>query len=79
MAKEGTCSLNFDSKFNTNTKIGVIGLAHGCNSMWAFPGGAYQYRVQLPSISDCVSVILPPYKTSQQVVGSAKLTPDQSH
>lgn len=47
--------------------------------MPAFPCGAHQYRVQLPSIYDYVSVILPQYKTSQQVVGRAKLTPDQSH
>lgn len=55
-----------------------MGLAHDCNNILAFPAGAHQYRIQLPSVSDCVSVILPPYKTSQQVVGSAKLTPDQS-
>lgn len=39
-----------------------------------FPGGA----AQLHSIADCVSVILPRYKTSQQVAGSPKPIPDQS-
>lgn len=46
---------------------------------WPSPGGAHHYGVRLPSIYDCVSVILPQYKTSQHVVGRAKVTPDQSH